>query len=310
MGSALAASSPSTSRRLAIATTVPTAEPSSHDARLPPWRHRYVGLVLSLPGSADQPWHADGPHLFGARAASPQLPAHALNVFVPLSHVTPELGPTQLVPTSHLLPVARAIAAGGSAPDSALAPRLRRGEVLVYDHRTVHRGTANRTGGGGAGAAGGGGGSGVTRPMLYLLYSKPYVTRRDTRTGRGEEGSPQMAPGWLLLVCRARVWPRAEGGFFVLFAFISRRSARVWWAVGGAAAKMELEIGFSFARAKTLTRDLKKSACNANGAVSPSNHAPTSTQTQRQRKRAGANPPVSSRAAGGLGGRFCERKPD
>ena len=80
-----------------------------------------------------------------------------------------------------------------------------------------------------------------------------YVTR-DTRTGRGEGGSPQMAPWWLLMIFRARVWPWAEEGCFVSFAFISRRSAHVWWAVGGAASKIELLISFSFARAKTLAQ--------------------------------------------------------
>mmetsp|Transcript_20164 Transcript_20164/g.69480 ORF Transcript_20164/g.69480 Transcript_20164/m.69480 type:complete len:318 (+) Transcript_20164:75-1028(+) len=58
----------------------------------------YAGLVLSQPRSAEQPWHTDGLALFPGAPA--MLPAHALNVFVPLVEVTRERGPTQLVPGS------------------------------------------------------------------------------------------------------------------------------------------------------------------------------------------------------------------
>ena len=51
----------------------------------------YAGLVLNLPGSAAQPYHTDGGHLFGK---STECPAHCLDVFVPLIDVPAELGPT------------------------------------------------------------------------------------------------------------------------------------------------------------------------------------------------------------------------
>ena len=51
----------------------------------------YAGLVLNLPGSAAQPYHTDGGHLFGK---STECPAHCLDVFVPLIDVPTELGPT------------------------------------------------------------------------------------------------------------------------------------------------------------------------------------------------------------------------
>ena len=61
---------------------------------------RYTGLVVSFPGSSTQPWHADGPHLFGS--CSHQTPCHALNVFIPLTDISDTMGPTEFIPKSHL----------------------------------------------------------------------------------------------------------------------------------------------------------------------------------------------------------------
>ena len=61
---------------------------------------------------------------------------------------------------------------------------------------------------------------------------------------------------------------------------------------------------------KTETFEVEFLACGVDGAISPSNHGPTSTQTQRQRKKAGANRPVSPRTASGYIGCFCLPKPD
>ena len=49
---------------------------------------------------------------------------------------------------------------GGWEPPGVVAPLLRRGDAVVYDQRTVHRGTANR--------------STETRPVLYLLFARPW----------------------------------------------------------------------------------------------------------------------------------------
>ena len=156
----------------------------------------YAGIVLSLPGSAVQAWHVDGTHLFGKKC---QCPPHCLDVFVPLMDMTPALGPTEFIPGSHILDAAASLdklllssgtnqhegSMGGDgavesiAASSRCAPLLRAGSAVIYDHRLVHRGTANTThiaGGGGAAAAGRAGkeGEGVARPMLYLMYSKPW----------------------------------------------------------------------------------------------------------------------------------------
>ena len=53
---------------------------------------------------------------------------------------------------------------GGSladyAPPGSMAPLLELGDALVYDQRTIHRGTANI--------------SSESRPLLYLLYKRPW----------------------------------------------------------------------------------------------------------------------------------------
>ena len=121
----------------------------------------YVGLVVSFPGSDDQPWHADGVKLFPGHGG--ELPAHALNCFVPLVDVTRAAGPTEFAPGSHRPKAERALDADlrrGGAPRDVYAPELAPGDLLVYDQRTVHRGVANV--------------SLNSRPILYLLFCRPW----------------------------------------------------------------------------------------------------------------------------------------
>jgi ectoine hydroxylase-related dioxygenase (phytanoyl-CoA dioxygenase family) len=42
-----------------------------------------------------------------------------------------------------------------------VAPTLNKGDILIYDYRTCHRGTANVS-------------TTVVRPMLYLMYARPW----------------------------------------------------------------------------------------------------------------------------------------
>ena len=138
----------------------------------------YCGLISSFPGSFSQPFHGDGPHLFGS---SLQLPPHAVNVFVPLHAITEELGPTEFFPGSHKIDTATAIGRAlatfssltqasslkilencmqiGKVPVQPLLQPNR--DILLYDYRTVHRGTSNKS-------------LNTTRRMLYLLYTKSW----------------------------------------------------------------------------------------------------------------------------------------
>ena len=85
----------------------------------------FNGVLFSLPGAKEQLWHTDGEHLFTsendfqcwsnaasvenpffdktASEASAQsiLPAHCINVFIPLVDVGPENGATQFCLGSH-----------------------------------------------------------------------------------------------------------------------------------------------------------------------------------------------------------------
>ena len=121
---------------------------------------RYTGLIVSYPGSTDQPWHGDGPHLFGEQTGT--LPAHAINVFIPLHDITEELGPTELIAGSHKLLENGRVTVPPNTRERTIAPLLRKGSVLLYDFRVIHRGTSNKSTGR------------KIRYMLYLLFAKPW----------------------------------------------------------------------------------------------------------------------------------------
>jgi ectoine hydroxylase-related dioxygenase (phytanoyl-CoA dioxygenase family) len=55
-------------------------------------------IVMSLPGSSDQSWHCDGPHL----SVETHLPCHCLNVFIPLVDIDDINGPTEFRPGSQV----------------------------------------------------------------------------------------------------------------------------------------------------------------------------------------------------------------
>jgi hypothetical protein len=130
----------------------------------------YMGLITSFPNSQDQPWHQDGANLFPDAELIDKLPPYAINVFVPLLDITEEIGPTEFWLASHCTDEARrtfleALLASPSEANSLknsniIGPLLKAGDVLVYDYRTCHRGTSNL--------------SSKTRPMLYLMYARPW----------------------------------------------------------------------------------------------------------------------------------------
>ena len=125
----------------------------------------FCGLLMTLGGAAEQPWHTDGEHLFGPEV--PTLPPHCLNVFIPLVDITPEIGGTEFCPGSHHLTrgipeiyeqstehVERIGWRGRPLPLEIPA-----GSALLFDYRLLHRGLANRTD--------------KVRPILYLTFCRP-----------------------------------------------------------------------------------------------------------------------------------------
>ena len=116
--------------------------------------------VISLPGAGDQAWHCDGPHM----SAKEHLPAHVLNVFIPLIPMTRELGATEFRPESHVITrdttkllLAAVIKRQLKPLEAPLAPP---GGCVLFDYRTLHRGLANTTD--------------TIRPMLVYTFAKPW----------------------------------------------------------------------------------------------------------------------------------------
>jgi hypothetical protein len=128
----------------------------------------YAGLILSFPLSADQPFHQDGTALFEDNEfpIHQKLPPYALNVFIPLDDVTEELGPTEFCVGSHYreeaIKVMKYLESGDEKSAKVIAPLLKTGDALIYDYRVCHRGTQNL--------------AEKTRPMLYLMYSRPWFS--------------------------------------------------------------------------------------------------------------------------------------
>ncbi|GKY92988.1 hypothetical protein MPSEU_000267400 [Mayamaea pseudoterrestris] len=117
------------------------------------------GCVLSLPGAGMQYYHSDGVHV-GASASfdlEEAAPTHALCVFVPLIDLNRSVGYTEFWAGSHkyskLLDKK-----GEQALPGGTDGILTKGDCLLYDYRTIHRGTPNA--------------SDVTRPVCYFLYSR------------------------------------------------------------------------------------------------------------------------------------------
>jgi ectoine hydroxylase-related dioxygenase (phytanoyl-CoA dioxygenase family) len=123
--------------------------------------HRIVkcGCVLSLPSCGMQYWHSDGIHRgksadFDSNSAAP---THALCVFVPLVDLTESTGCTEFWAGSQKY--SKLLQKGGeqSLPGGTLG-LLNKGDALLYDYRTIHRGTANS--------------SQSIRPVCYFLYAR------------------------------------------------------------------------------------------------------------------------------------------
>lgn len=119
-----------------------------------------VSLVLSDSGAMDQGWHADGPHM----SVEEVLPCHCLNVFIPLVDVTAANGPTSFRPESHHMTIdlkKKFLAAFMKKTlKPVCTPELRKGSILLFDYRVLHRGTANTTA--------------EARPILVLTFGKTW----------------------------------------------------------------------------------------------------------------------------------------
>lgn len=111
-----------------------------------------AGFLMNEPGSSSQDWHRDGPD------------AGFIDCFVPLIDLQEAIGPTALRPGTH-----RTTPGVGDDEDEpggvarAFAPLLRKGDLLLFDYRTLHRGLGNMS-------------KATTRTLAYAVYR-----RRETR---------------------------------------------------------------------------------------------------------------------------------
>mmetsp|Transcript_19764 Transcript_19764/g.28230 ORF Transcript_19764/g.28230 Transcript_19764/m.28230 type:complete len:614 (-) Transcript_19764:3214-5055(-) len=108
-----------------------------------------VGVVMGLPGCADQTIHADTAHVFTHTA---HLPPHYLNLFLPAVAASLEdslrMGQTAFVLGSHHLQVSAAVMTrrGGQREliQRLVRPHLQAGDALLFDCRILHFGLANQ----------------------------------------------------------------------------------------------------------------------------------------------------------------------
>lgn len=114
----------------------------------PDFECTYYGSDTPFPGSEHQPVHQDGGALFPEWEPRPPMYCVALNV--PLVDVDETSGPLEWF-------------LGTDRPDADAEPRRfigPAGTMLLRDSRVWHRGSPNR--------------SGAPRPMLALLYTRPW----------------------------------------------------------------------------------------------------------------------------------------
>jgi hypothetical protein len=125
------------------------------------------GVVLSLSGAKCQLNHRDGKGLFSP-ALDSLLPPYAVTVGIPLVDMNVEQGTTEIFPNSHRW----------KESSSSLFPDVPAGCAIMWDYRTLHRGTENR--------------SDRYRPLLYMTYSKPWWRDLDNFEPVWSDSGPEI----------------------------------------------------------------------------------------------------------------------
>ena len=120
------------------------------------------GVVFSLPGAPQQPWHADSSHPLAGGAWADAWPAvpNALCAFLPLVDLDELTGYTTFWPGSHRghqdLQLAHDLPE--ATPWATVPGALDAGDALLYDYGVIHRGEANRS-------------QRTLRAIVYLIYA-------------------------------------------------------------------------------------------------------------------------------------------
>jgi len=115
--------------------------------------------VVSLPGSEDQPIHKDHPALFEEVGWQFYHPTYGAQVVIPLLEMNEMTGATRVLKRTQQVPLHNSECVAHQDPVVPL------GSVIFLDYATTHYGIGNR--------------SGLVRPILNLVYSRPWF--RDYR---------------------------------------------------------------------------------------------------------------------------------
>ena len=118
-----------------------------------------AGFLINRPGSTAQKWHKDGPD------------QGFIDAFVPLIDVSAELGPTEVEIGTHeendVGESGDEVTSIWENQSSSVAPELRKGEILLLDYRTLHRGLGNAS-------------PSTTRPLAYSVYKHEKASDGET----------------------------------------------------------------------------------------------------------------------------------
>jgi ectoine hydroxylase-related dioxygenase (phytanoyl-CoA dioxygenase family) len=133
--------------------------------------------------------HRDHSHLYEREKVGRDMPAHAINLAIPLVDVDLEMGSTSFWPGSH-----RWERDAPRDDDEMVEPELRTGDCMIIDYRTMHAGMPNR--------------STRVRPVLYIVYARPWFFDEKNFTNRHPLDLPEgeytkLAPDLQKLMSRS-----------------------------------------------------------------------------------------------------------
>ena len=115
--------------------------------------------VISLPGAKNQHVHSDGAPLFETNTNF-HLPPHAITLAIPLIKLDENCGSTAIWAKSHLKGINVVVDSQTKKSFPAYLPLPKLGDIYMFDYRSIHAGMANK--------------SNYARPILYIVFSKPW----------------------------------------------------------------------------------------------------------------------------------------
>lgn len=105
----------------------------------------YWGAIPSLGGSGPTDMHRDVYSILNTTEGANldfldiSLPPYYFTVLIPLVEITEENGPTQFIKGSHYKLIV------DESKEEIYAPLLSPGDIVIFDGRTLHKGSANKT---------------------------------------------------------------------------------------------------------------------------------------------------------------------